>query len=87
MPRKDPLYPHVPKGKTILPKHRRLEQTEMLIYDDGRYRVSLKANGMYTIEEYEPANKRWYGMATGNNRHMMEIAQDANLPRLLTILT
>ncbi len=79
MAKREPLYPHVPK--------RRLEQTEMTIYDDGKYRVSLKANGMYTIEEYEPANKRWYAMATGNNRRMVEIAQDGNLSRLLTILT
>lgn len=75
---KEPLYPHVPK--------RRLEQTEMTIYDDGKYRVSLKANGMYTIEEYEAANKRWYAMATGDTKYMMKLAQDSKLSRLLTIL-
>ncbi len=79
MPKKETLYPHVPK--------RQLERTEMIIYDDGKYRVSLKANGMYTMEEYEPANKRWYGMATGDNKYMMKLAQDSDLARLLTILT
>jgi len=80
MAKKEPLYPHVPKPK------RRLEQTEMIIYDDGKYRVSLKANSMYTMAEYELANKRWYGMATGDNKYMMRLAQEYKLSRLLTIL-
>ena len=75
---KQPLYPHVPK--------RHLEQTEMIIYDDGTYRVSLKANGMYTMEEYEPTNKQWYAKATGPHKYMVEVARDSELSRLLTIL-
>lgn len=65
---------------------RQLERTEMLIYDDGRYRVTLKSNGMYIIDEYEPADGKWYAVATGDHKYMMEIAREYGLDRLLIIL-
>jgi len=79
---------YVPETKNPpLRSKRSLEQTEMVIYDDSRYQVSLRANGMYTISQCDPSTKpRWYSEATGGNKYMMEIAQDYKLTRLVGIL-
>jgi hypothetical protein len=65
---------------------RELTQKEMVIYNDGKYKVKLSANGAYTMWEYEPSDGKWYAAATGDNKFMMELAEDYNLPELLDVL-
>lgn len=71
---------------SVLGSKKELVQSEMTIYDDGKFKVTLKASGIYAMWEYEPINKRWFGVTTGDNKYMLRIAQDYKLPELLHTL-
>ncbi|GAH76445.1 unnamed protein product [marine sediment metagenome] len=55
------------------------------VYKDTEYRLTLAANGMYTLEEFE--NGQWYASATGPYNYILMVLRDHKLDRIISAIT
>ena len=58
---------------------------EFEVYKDNEYKLILKANGMYTLYEFE--NGKWYGSATGPHKYILTVLRDYKLDRIISAIT
>jgi len=58
---------------------------EFEVYRDNEYRLVLKANGMYTLWEFESG--KWYGSATGPYEYIVRVLRDWKLDRIISAIT
>ncbi len=55
------------------------------VYKDNEYKLTLSANGMYTLEEFE--NSKWYASATGPHTYILMVLRDHKLDRIISAIT
>ena len=55
------------------------------VYKDKEYRLTLSANGMYTLEEFE--NGKWYASATGEHSYILIVLREYKLDRIISAIT
>jgi len=58
---------------------------EFEVYKDKDYKLTLRANGMYILEEFE--DDKWYAAATGPYRYMLKLLGDSGLTRISSAIT
>lgn len=58
---------------------------EFEVYADSQYKLTLKANGTYTLWEFE--NGQWYASSTGPHKYMLMVLRDQNLSRIISRIT
>jgi len=58
---------------------------EFEVYKDKDYKLTLRANGMYTLEEFEDG--KWYASATGPHKYMLLVLEDQGLSRIISAIT
>lgn len=58
---------------------------EFEVYKDKEYKLTLSANGMYTLEEFE--NGKWYASATGPHSYILMVLRDHKLDRIISAIT
>jgi len=58
---------------------------EFEVYQDNEYKLILKANGMYTLYEFEDG--KWYGYATGPHSYILMVLRDHKLERIISAIT
>jgi len=58
---------------------------EFEVYKDKDYKLTLRANGMYTLEELEDG--KWYASATGPHKYMLLVLEDQGLSRIISAIT
>lgn len=55
------------------------------VYKDKEYKLTLSANGMYTLSEFE--NGQWYASATGPHSYILMVLRDHKLDRIISAIT
>jgi len=55
------------------------------VYKDNEYKLTLSANGMYTLEEFE--NGKWYASATGSHSYILIVLREYKLDRIISAIT
>ncbi len=58
---------------------------EFEVYKDNEYKLTLSANGMYTLSEFE--NGKWYASATGPHTYILMVLRDHKLERIISAIT
>ena len=58
---------------------------EFEVYKDKENKLTLSANGMYTLEEFE--NGKWYASATGPHNYILMVLRDHKLERIISAIT
>ncbi len=55
------------------------------VFKDNEYKLTLSANGMYTLWEFE--NDKWYGSATGPHNYILMVLREYKLDRIISAIT
>lgn len=55
------------------------------VYKDKEYRLTLSANGIYILEEFEYG--KWYASATGPHKYILMVLRDHKLDRIVSVIT
>lgn len=55
------------------------------VYKDNEYKLTLSANGTYTLWEFE--DSKWYGSATGPHKYILMVLRDHKLDRIISAIT
>jgi len=55
------------------------------VYKDLERKLTLSANGMYTLEEFE--NGQWYASATGPYKYILMVLTEYKLDRIISAIT
>jgi len=55
------------------------------VYKDNEYKLTLFANGTYTLWEVEDG--KWYGSATGPHKYILMVLRDYKLDRIISAIT
>ena len=58
---------------------------EFEVYKDKDYKLILRANSKYTLEEFEGG--KWYASVTGPYRYMLIVLGDKGLSRIISAIT
>jgi len=58
---------------------------EFEVYKDNEYKLILKANGMYTLYEFE--NGQWYGSATGSHSYILIVLREYKLDKIISAIS
>ncbi|HUV52287.1 MAG TPA: hypothetical protein VMW64_04345 [Dehalococcoidia bacterium] len=58
---------------------------EFEVYKDNEYKLILKANGMYTLYEFEDG--KWYASATGPHKYILTVLRDHKLDKIISAIS
>ena len=58
---------------------------EFEVYKDNEYRLTLSANGQYTLSEFEEG--KWYASATGPHTYILMVLREHKLDRIISAIT
>lgn len=58
---------------------------EFEVYEDKDYKLTLRANGIYILSEFEDG--RWYSSATGPYKYMLMVLEEQGLSKIIAAIT